>query len=91
MYYVAPTQRKATSMTNTMSLPEAAKRLSISWERAWRALLIGDLDGEKRNGRWYVTARSVCDYERRVAARVESLRRELFEVERPSRRIGTDA
>ena len=40
-------------------LTEAAHRLSMSWGRAWRALLNGHLDGEKRDGHWYVSADSV--------------------------------
>ena len=39
-------------MTNNIPLPDAAKRLSISWERAWLALL---------NGHWvdaYILKRS---------------------------------
>ena len=53
-------------MGRTISLAEAAKRLSVSWERAWRAVLNGDLEGDKRDGHWYVTARSVRTYERRL-------------------------
>lgn len=49
-------------MSNKIPLTDAAKRLSISWERAWRALLNGHLEGEKRNGRWYVTPCSVRRY-----------------------------
>ncbi len=49
-------------MANNIPLPDAAKRLSISWERAWRALLKGHLEGEKRDGRWYVTLCSVTRY-----------------------------
>ncbi len=49
-------------MANDISLADAAKKLSISWERAWRALLNGHLEGEKRNGRWYVTPCSVRRY-----------------------------
>ncbi len=49
-------------MNDNIPLPDAAKRLSISWERAWRALLNGHLDGEKSNGRWYVTLCSVRRY-----------------------------
>ena len=45
-----------------ITLPEAARRLSISWERAWRALLKGELQGEKHEGRWYVDAASVAAY-----------------------------
>ncbi len=51
-------------MANMIPLSDAAQRLSMSWERAWRALLNGDLKGEKRDGRWYVTVRSVRLYER---------------------------
>ena len=49
-------------MTKNIPLPDAAKRLSISWEPAWRALLNGHLDGEKSNGRWYVTLCFVTRY-----------------------------
>ena len=49
-------------MTDNIPLTDAAKRLSISWERAWRALLNGHLEGEKRDGRWYVTLCSVRRY-----------------------------
>jgi hypothetical protein len=59
-------------MTDMISLTEAAKRLSISWERAWRALLSGNLEGEKRHGRWYVTARSVRLFEQRLRNRAAS-------------------
>ncbi len=45
-------------MSNKIPLTDAAKRLSISW----RALLNGHLEGEKRNGRWYVTPCSVRRY-----------------------------
>ena len=48
-------------------LTEAAHRLSMSWERAWRALLSGYLDGEKCDGRWFVSADSVTRYSARRA------------------------
>ena len=49
-------------MAKNIPLTDAAKRLRISWERAWRALLDGRLEEEKRNGRWYVTPCSVRRY-----------------------------
>ena len=49
-------------MTDNIPLTDAAKELSISWERAWRALLNGQLEGEKTNGRWHVTLCSVRRY-----------------------------
>ena len=45
-----------------ITLPEAARQLSISWERAWRALLRGEIRGEQHDGRWYVDAASVAAY-----------------------------
>lgn len=52
-------RRGGSIMVDMISLTEAALRLGISWERAWRALLSGGLEGQKHNGRWYVTVRSV--------------------------------
>ena len=43
-------------------LPDAAARLRLSWEQAYRALLSGRLEGERRSGRWYVTERSVLSW-----------------------------
>lgn len=40
-------------------LTDAAHQLGLPWERAWRALLTGRLEGQKRGSRWYVTASSV--------------------------------
>ena len=40
-------------------LPEAAQKLGVSWERAWRSLLRGELQGQKLDGRWYVTEASL--------------------------------
>ena len=45
-----------------ITLAGAAHQLSISWERAWRDLLKGDLAGEKRDGRGFVSADSVTRY-----------------------------
>lgn len=39
---------------NWIPLAEAAQRLGVSWGRAWRLLLTGELAGEKRSGRWWV-------------------------------------
>ena len=47
-------------------LAEAALQLGISWERAWRHMLTGELRGEKTNGRWRVTASSVRALKRRL-------------------------
>ncbi len=58
----SPHGQEETKMANNIPLPDAAKRLSISWERAWRALLKGHLEGEKRDGRWHVTLCSVTQY-----------------------------
>ncbi len=55
-------------MKEMISLADAARRLSMSWERAWRALLNGALEGEKRDGRWFVTVCSVRDYGCRLGA-----------------------
>lgn len=46
-------------MATMIPLSDAAQRLSMSWERAWRALLAGRLKGKKRNGRWQVSTASV--------------------------------
>lgn len=35
-------------------LPEAALRLGISWQIAWRLVLRGDLKARKKDGRWLV-------------------------------------
>lgn len=42
-----------------IALAEAAIQLRKSWPQTWARLLRGDLIGEKRNGRWYVTQESV--------------------------------
>jgi hypothetical protein len=45
--------------TYNVPLPEAAHRLEIPWAQAWRWVLTGKLDGEKRRGRWYVAEASI--------------------------------
>ena len=42
------------SDAKTISLPQAAIRLQVSWNQAYRMLLQGELRGEQRRGRWYV-------------------------------------
>ena len=37
-----------------VALSDAAFRLKISYHRAWRRLLSGELQGRKIDGRWYV-------------------------------------
>jgi hypothetical protein len=43
-----------------ISLAAAAQQLGISWQRAWRLVLTGELDGRQRGGRWFVQAESVA-------------------------------
>jgi hypothetical protein len=43
-----------------ITLSDAAQRLSISWGRAWRLVLMGELRGTKRDGRWMVCESSVA-------------------------------
>jgi len=40
-------------------LADAAKRLSISWERAWRLVLRGRLEGQRAGRAWMVSTASV--------------------------------
>ena len=49
----------AMELEGLIPLPDAAQRLGISWERAWRKVLAGELEGQKVAGRWVVTERSV--------------------------------
>lgn len=46
-------------MQELMPLTLAAQRLSQSWERTWRMVLSGRIAGEKRGGRWLVSAADV--------------------------------
>ncbi len=46
--------------SQAIPLVEAAQRLSLSWSRAWRLMLSGELRGQKRGGtRWYVQVQDV--------------------------------
>ena len=47
------------SEQDSIPLAEAAQALGVSWERAWRLLLQGQLTGSKKANRWRVTAESV--------------------------------
>lgn len=47
-----------------IGLAEAAHRLRLPYQNAHRLLLLGELSGEKRAGRWYVQVADV----RRLAA-----------------------
>ena len=51
-----------------MPLADAAQRLGVSWERAWRLLLSGSIAGEKRSGRWWVKTADV-DRTREILAK----------------------
>ena len=51
---------------NQIPLAEAALELGISWERAWRHVLTGQLQGEKRNGKWMVAVSSIRGLKRRM-------------------------
>lgn len=46
-----------------IGLAEAAQRLGISWQRAWRLVLTGELHGNQRGGRWFVRTDSIAQRE----------------------------
>jgi len=50
----------ARTQQGEVGLAGAAKELGISWQRAWRLLLTGELDGHQRDGHWYVRTDSVA-------------------------------
>jgi hypothetical protein len=52
-----------------MPLPLAARELRLSGEQCRRRVLTGELEGDLRAGRWYVTAESVARLKRARAAR----------------------
>lgn len=60
-------------------LADAAMRMGISWERAWRLLLRGVLRGEKRGGRWFVS-------ETTVLIQIARQNRQKAEAKRPGSR-----
>jgi hypothetical protein len=48
------------STDHEVPLTEAAQKLGISWQRAWRLVLTGRLTGRKIGGRWFVTTESLA-------------------------------
>lgn len=53
-----------------MPLAQAAQRLGLSWERAWRLTLQGSLHGRQLgNGRWVVSAESIAAHARAETTR----------------------
>ncbi len=48
-----------TTRMTKLGLAEAAQKLGIPYQQAHRLVLIGALPGEKRAGRWYVSANAV--------------------------------
>jgi hypothetical protein len=54
-----------------LSLAEAALRLGLSWQRAWRLVLTGEIVGRKHEGRWVVNADSVERYRHSAPSKAE--------------------
>jgi hypothetical protein len=50
-----------------ISLPAAASRLSLSWSRAWRLALTGELKAHQIGRHWFVEETSVREFEERTA------------------------
>ena len=46
-------------MQKQVELVQAAVQLRVSWHTAYRLMLQGHLAGERRHGRWFVSAESV--------------------------------
>jgi hypothetical protein len=65
LLFPAPNEQ-VMSMDDLIALPAAAQRLGMSWSRTWRRVLTGELEGEQRDGRWYVRREAV---ERELAER----------------------
>lgn len=51
-----------------VTLIQAAVRLRVPWHTAHRWVLTGELDGEQKNGRWFVRADSVESKAARLGA-----------------------
>lgn len=45
-----------------VTLAEAALRLGLSWQQAWRLVLVGALKGRKVGRRWFVGVESIERY-----------------------------
>lgn len=52
----------------TVPLVSAASRLGVSWARAWRLVLIGELEGVKVGGRWFVSEQSIVAFSTKEAS-----------------------
>jgi hypothetical protein len=61
-------QERSDPDPSDVPLADAALRLGVTWDRAWRMMLRGQLVGHRReNGRWVVSQESVaaqlgCDH-----------------------------
>lgn len=55
-----------------LGLAEAAKELGLPYQDAHRLLLTGELEGDKRCGRWWVTRASLDEFNARALARSRS-------------------
>lgn len=49
----------ADETNSEVPLAAAAQQLGISWQRAWRLVLTGELHGHQRGGRWFVRVDSI--------------------------------
>lgn len=47
------------SYADELPLSAAAQRLGVSWQRAWRMVLTGELVGRQVAGRWLVDEASI--------------------------------
>lgn len=54
----------ATNDKKVIPLTQAAQRLKVRYGAVWDDVLRGQLVGEQRDGRWFVTAESVSRLER---------------------------
>jgi hypothetical protein len=52
-------ESKVSAERRMITLPDAAVRLRLSWSQAYGALLSGQLQGERRGRRWFVSEGSV--------------------------------
>lgn len=57
--------------TQQVSLPDAAIQLGMSYNQTLRLVLIRELTGRKREGRWYIDA---SDLKRLIARRARTQR-----------------
>lgn len=65
----------ATEIPGMVALPLVAQRLRLTYHAALKLVLTGKLEGEKVGGtRWFVTARSLDEYQRRASLHPETAR-----------------